>query len=136
MDPSELPLRDLHLPEAVSWWPLALGWWFVLAVATGLLIWILRRAYDKWRANAPRRFAVRELGNIENDFLQHGNAVLMAQKVSELLRRSMLGNFHGGGKCHPPGLNFLKHQVKRHDLGQGSRKTFGINFAGVNNLAS
>ncbi len=27
MEPSELPLRDLHLPDAVGWWPLAPGWW-------------------------------------------------------------------------------------------------------------
>ncbi|MCH9695658.1 MAG: DUF4381 domain-containing protein [Gammaproteobacteria bacterium] len=90
MDPTELPLRDLHLPEAVSWWPLAPGWWFIIAVLAGLLVWLLRRAFDNWRANAPRRFAIRELGSIESDFRQHGNAVLMAQKVSELLRRSML----------------------------------------------
>ena len=90
MDTTELPLRDLHLPEPVSWWPLALGWWFVIAVAAVVLIWLLRRAFNKWRSNAPRRFAVRELDSIENDYLQHRNTVLMAQKVSELLRRSML----------------------------------------------
>jgi len=90
MDPTELPLRDLHLPEPVGWWPLAPGWWFVVAVAAVVLFWLLRRAFNKWRSNAPRRFAVRELASIQNDFLQHGDAVLMAKKVSELLRRSML----------------------------------------------
>jgi hypothetical protein len=90
MDPTELPLRDLHLPEPVSWWPLAPGWWLIIALAAVVIIWLLRRAINKWRSNAPRRFAVRELGSIENDYLQHRDAVLMAKKVSELLRRSML----------------------------------------------
>lgn len=90
MDPTELPLRDLHLPEPVSWWPLAPGWWFVIIVVAMVLIWLSRRAFANWRANAPRRFAVRELGNIENDYLQHGSPVQLAQQISELLRRSML----------------------------------------------
>ena len=27
-----LPLRDIQLPDAVSWWPLAMGWWLLLLV--------------------------------------------------------------------------------------------------------
>ena len=33
MDPEQIPLRDLHLPEAVGWWPLAPGWWVLIALA-------------------------------------------------------------------------------------------------------
>ena len=33
MDPEQIPLRDLHLPDAISWWPLAPGWWIVLGLA-------------------------------------------------------------------------------------------------------
>jgi hypothetical protein len=25
-------LRDIHLPETISWWPLAIGWWVVVAI--------------------------------------------------------------------------------------------------------
>ena len=42
MEENVLPLRDLHLPEAVGWWPLAPGWWGVIAVVTaslGYLAW-------------------------------------------------------------------------------------------------
>ncbi|MBV1912177.1 MAG: DUF4381 domain-containing protein, partial [Cycloclasticus sp.] len=28
----ELPLRDIHLPDAITWWPPAIGWWLLLAV--------------------------------------------------------------------------------------------------------
>ncbi len=38
-----MPLRDIHLPEPVSWWPLAPGWWVVLGliVILGLLLlWV------------------------------------------------------------------------------------------------
>ena len=33
MDPEQIPLRDLHLPEAIGWWPLAPGWWILIAIA-------------------------------------------------------------------------------------------------------
>jgi hypothetical protein len=29
---NELPLKDIHLPEAITWWPLAIGWWVLIVV--------------------------------------------------------------------------------------------------------
>ena len=37
LNPETLNLRDIHLPEAIFWWPLAPGWW-ILAGATLLFI--------------------------------------------------------------------------------------------------
>jgi hypothetical protein len=34
-------LRDIHLPEAVSFWPLAPGWWIALGIMVGLAVAIL-----------------------------------------------------------------------------------------------
>ena len=90
MDETTLPLRDLHLPDPVGWWPLAPGWWFVLLlVAVGLayLAWL---AVKKWRRNAPRRFSLRQLARYEAEYLQHRNPVTLGKQLSELLRRSML----------------------------------------------
>lgn len=90
MDETALPLRDLHLPDAVGWWPLAPGWWFVLFLvmtALGYLIW---RAVRQWQRNAPRRYALRELHRYEGEYLQHQNPVRLGKQLSELLRRGML----------------------------------------------
>ncbi|MGH8222486.1 MAG: DUF4381 family protein, partial [Woeseiaceae bacterium] len=40
MDPQQIPLRDLHLPEAVGWWPPAPGWWLLIALAVAALLWL------------------------------------------------------------------------------------------------
>lgn len=32
-------LRDIHLPEAISWWPLAVGWW-VVGIITIICIYL------------------------------------------------------------------------------------------------
>ena len=54
-------LRDIHLPEPVSIWPLAPGWWILLtlllAAALGAFLWW--RNYR--RKTAYRRLAIEEL---------------------------------------------------------------------------
>ena len=90
MDENALPLKDLHLPEAVGWWPVAPGWWGVIVlVATGLA-YVVWRWYRAWRFNAPRRFALRQLAGYEAAYLEHRNPVELARQLSELLRRGML----------------------------------------------
>lgn len=90
MDPNQLPLRDLHLPDLTGWWPLAMGWWFVIAVLVGGLIWLLRRALQRRSFYAPKRYALREFAEIEANYLQHRDAVVLGKQLSALLRRGML----------------------------------------------
>ena len=90
MDPDLLPLRDLHLPEAVGWWPLAPGWWVLIALATAGLLFFLFKLFLKWRWNAARRAALAELARIRRDYEQGADALALAKELSELLRRSML----------------------------------------------
>lgn len=90
MDETQLPLRDLHLPDAIGWWPLAPGWWFVLFVAATLVGYPVWRAYKRWQHNAPRRFALRQLSRYEAEYVERRNPVTLARQLSELLRRGML----------------------------------------------
>lgn len=90
MDPAQIPLRDLHLPETIGWWPLAPGWWVLIALALVALGYLLRY-YLKMRAKgAARRHALRQLDVLATDFEQHRDAVKFSAKLSELLRRTML----------------------------------------------
>lgn len=90
MDPNQLPLRDLHLPDPTGWWPLAMGWWFIIVLLVIGLAWLLRRALQRRMFYAPMRHALREFAAIEADYLQHRNAVVLGKQLSELLRRGML----------------------------------------------
>ncbi len=82
----DLPLRDIHLPGAVSWWPLAPGWWVLVGIAFGLLVafFIYRR---RLRA---RRAGLRSLTGIAHAYSEHGNTQQLATDVSTLLRRICL----------------------------------------------
>ena len=90
MQDQALPLRDLHLPEAIGWWPLAPGWWILFVLLVAGLVWLAWRWLLAWRLNAPRRFALRALAKIESEYLEHHNPVMLGKQLSELLRRSML----------------------------------------------
>jgi hypothetical protein len=90
MDPDQLPLRDLHLPEPIGWWPLAPGWWLVIALVLFALGWLLLQAWRKYQFHAPRRYAIRELATLESEYLEHRNPVTLGQQLSELLRRAMM----------------------------------------------
>lgn len=77
-------LRDIRLPEPVGWWPLAPGWWglvalLVLAIA-GVALWrILRK-------RTVRYLALRELERADA-----ADPVQFATTLSVLLRRVALG---------------------------------------------
>ena len=83
----ELPLRDIHLPEAIGWWPPAPGWWLLLAAIILLGLWLLRRYQAMQRQRALRRSVERELDAIARAFDQHQDAHRLVQDLSVLLRR-------------------------------------------------
>lgn len=77
-------LRDIRLPDPVSWWPLAPGWWGVagvsLIVITAIAVWsVLRR-------RTVRFAALNELETLRGDETPSDYAVL-ATEISALLRR-------------------------------------------------
>jgi len=90
VDPEQIPLRDLHLPEAVGWWPLAPGWWVVIALVAIGLVYLVRRYLQKRARGAARRHALLQLANLTAEFEQHRDAIAFSSGLSELLRRTML----------------------------------------------
>lgn len=90
MDPTEIPIRDLHLPEAIGWWPLAPGWWVVIGLVLLGMFVLIRHWYRNFSNGAARRHALRQLERYSKDYLEHGNGVLFGTQLSELVRRTML----------------------------------------------
>lgn len=72
-------LHDLALPPVVPWWPPAPGWYVVLAVLVLISGLGLVRLVSRYRANAYRREAARELASLDSP-----------AAIAELLRRTAL----------------------------------------------
>ncbi|WP_116134971.1 DUF4381 domain-containing protein [Tropicimonas sp. IMCC34043] len=79
-------LRDIHLPPAVSWWPLAPGWWvlagLIVAMAVGLVLVV------RHRRRTTRHRALGELKALRrNEALA---VVPLAERIDVLLKRVVL----------------------------------------------
>jgi len=72
-------LRDIVMPEPVSWWPLAPGWWILLVVFSIGVVMVVIRMAKRWHADAYRRAALRELDSATN---------VMA--IADILKRTAL----------------------------------------------
>jgi len=90
MDPEQIPLRDLHLPDAIGLWPLAPGWWVLILIAVAVCLYFLYKLILRWRLNAARRLALHELAKLRRDYQNGADATQLSKALSELVRRSML----------------------------------------------
>ena len=77
-------LRDVHPPQAPSWWPPAPGWWIAAALALALGLLAVRYAPAAWRRWRIRRRLLAALA-----------AASSAAEVSQVLRRAAILKFPG-----------------------------------------
>jgi hypothetical protein len=84
-------LRDIHLPEAVSFWPLAPGWWLAAGLVIALVIAV--HLYRVARRRSLKRAALAELAGIEESYQHSSDVSKLALEISVLLRRVALRRF-------------------------------------------
>lgn len=100
-------LHDIHELDPVSAWPLATGWWLLLATVTALilLIIVLRRWRPDWQRYLPQRgwsrHAASEL-NLLRERIGRDDARTVSSELSELLRRIAIARC---GRRHCAGLH-------------------------------
>ena len=83
VDYTQLPLRDIHLPGAIGWWPPAPGWWLVAALALAVLALYAVHYYR----GRHKRVALRALTRVRAALEQGAEPVACLQYVSTILRR-------------------------------------------------
>jgi len=86
-------LRDIHLPEPISFWPLAMGWYlvFILGMAFAIVttMYLIRRS----RRLQPRRYLLQRLTELREQAAKETNPAVIAAELSSLLRRASLVAF-------------------------------------------
>ena len=80
MDSAELlaQLADIHLPEPVSYWPPAIGWWILAAIALVLLVLLFRKFASRARQQKIYQYALAELESCYDSY-SHANPEIIDQ---------------------------------------------------------
>jgi hypothetical protein len=114
MNPLLEQLHDIEGLDAISFWPLALGWWIliaVLAISSTLIIWYLVRALAfkrSWKNDTIKKLAL-----LENN-LTDSTARETVIALSEYLRRIALRRFSRKECASLMGNSWLKW-LDKHD---------------------
>ena len=119
MQPTQLPLKDIHLPEAIGWWSPAIGWW-LLAIAIPLLIIFLVWFYKRLTRKTALKTAKKILAHIKQDATQ--DKLLIICELSVLLRRvaiSVSPRAKAAGLTGRQWLEFLDSSVKGAPFSEG-----------------
>lgn len=101
-------LRDIHLPDPLSWWPPAPGWWLLAAVCIVLTIAGIVWLWRKQRQLTVQMAALYELAQLENAYQADRNAAAAMKQLSILLRRCSLAAFQDKSVAGLTGEDWLK----------------------------
>ncbi len=102
MNPDPLAqLRDIHLPEPVSWWPPAPGWWVLAVLVVGLLGWGTYLLFHTLRKKRHRKAALNELVLLR----QNPDTRVVLERLAMLIRRVAIQSF---GRQEVAGLSGRK----------------------------
>jgi hypothetical protein len=139
IDLSQLPLRDIHLPGPIGWWPPAPGWWLVAA-----LVLVAAALYGvHYYRGRHKRAALRALTRVRTALEQGAEPVACLQFLSTTLRRfAMTAGARTPGEPDVAGLigeRWLKYLDDRWDRTEFSaglgKQLLGAPYARPNSVA-
>ncbi len=126
MPTEKLELRDIHLPDPVSWWPPAIGWWlllFAIILCIILVIWLRKHGLKKNRS--AKVLARKELDRIRQHYENHHDKKTLIEDLSVLLRRASLSVFpreESAGLTGEKWLRFLDQVMHDRRFSEGAGK--------------
>jgi hypothetical protein len=119
MQSTPLPLKDIHLPEAIGWWPPAIGGW-ILAALIILLIIFLSWLYKRLKRKTALKTAKKLLAEIQQDPVRDNLQKL--RELSALVRRvaiSISSRAEAAGLTGNEWLTFLDGWMKGAPFSEG-----------------
>lgn len=90
MSPNQLPLRDIHIPEAIGLWPPAIGWW-ILAVLIPLTLYLSYKLFKHLTRKTALKAVKKHIKALEiNTELDDKQKLI---ELSSLMRRTAVAIF-------------------------------------------
>jgi hypothetical protein len=114
-------LRDVHIPDPISWWPPAFGWWMIMAlliIGVSLVLWV----WSSRQRTRPRRVALAQLEHVKHQYAAHADGQLAIKEISQRLRRYALAvcsRAQVAGLSGQSWLEFLDHSGGTNQFSEG-----------------
>lgn len=83
-------LKEISLPDPVSYMPQTIGWYILFAFVLILIVWLCYRGYSRWMANRYRTFALKRLDNIEQQLRQPDTRMNALTAIPVLIKQTAL----------------------------------------------
>ena len=121
-------LKDIHLPDAVSWWPLAPGWWILIClflIMIALAIYLYIRSQRKTRQELIIEQSLQIFHDLEDQSVE---PKVLVSELSKLLRRTAISLYGRDNTAKLAGkewLNFLNLHGKTKAFTEGVGQAFG-----------
>lgn len=88
---STLQLEDIHLPDPVSFWPLAPGWWLLLIallLLSGVILYQYRHTITHWfQSRRLKHELIDALDECHQEWQQHHKNALLCANLNAQLKR-------------------------------------------------
>lgn len=100
MPTTQLPLKDIHLPDAISWWPPAIGWWLIIILLPLLIVflyWFYKRLTRKTAINTAikRLTVIKECSSLDNEIKLRELSMLIRRVAISLQQRDEVASLTG-----------------------------------------
>lgn len=108
-------LRDIHYPSPISWWPLAPGWYLLIALLGVLFFLIIRLLYKRWCKVKKQKIILQKLNDIKIKVQQNPFSEEVVQPLALLLKQVSLLLYprqQVSGLCGQAWLEFLNRTGK------------------------
>ena len=117
-------LRDIHLPDPVSFYPLPMAWWvsLVIIILFTLGLW----GFIQYTLKSTQRKALKDLKQLEIELLNNPDHEVIFMELSYLLKnyvRQQFPNTYASSLIGDDWLNFLDSTSKNEDFSQGVGQT-------------
>ena len=107
-------LKEIHQPDAISAWPPAPGWWFLL-IMLPLMFLLIRYFFKKRNTPKYKKLAFQELANIVVNYETQRNPHKTAGEIALLIRKALVTKYGNEKIASMIGVEWLAYLDKESD---------------------
>jgi hypothetical protein len=95
-----LPLKDIHLPETIGWWPPAIGWWllaFLIPLLMVFFYWLYKRLTNRTAIKTAKSklAAIKQDPALDNSKKLHELSMLIRRVAISINPRTEVASLTG-----------------------------------------